>query len=61
MHLAKEKLPVKIDAPGAVARQVTDFGHASGYGAIGGEYLSLAGGADIVPLDHMLAKMGASD
>lgn len=50
MHLAKEKLPVKIDSPGAVARQATDFGDAGGYGTISGEYFSLAAGADITPL-----------
>ena len=41
MHLTKESIPVKIDVPGAVARQVTDFGDATGYGPIGGEYFSL--------------------
>jgi len=50
MHLVKEKLPLKIDAPGAVARQVTDFGDAGGYNTISGEYFSLAAGADITPL-----------
>lgn len=32
MHHAKETLPVKIDAPGAVARQLPGFGDASAYG-----------------------------
>ena len=35
MRIAKEDIPVRIDAPGAVARQQTDFGDASGYGKIG--------------------------
>ncbi|MGI8794556.1 MAG: cupin domain-containing protein [Acidimicrobiales bacterium] len=48
MHLAKEDIPVKIDAPGAVARQLTDFGEASG--TLGAEYFSLATGADLAPL-----------
>jgi len=50
MRIAKEDVPVKINAPGAVARQKTDFGDATGYGKFGGEYFSLAEGADITPL-----------
>ena len=50
MRIAKDDIPVRIDAPGAVARQQTDFGDATGYGKIGGEYFSLGAGADIAPL-----------
>jgi hypothetical protein len=50
MRIAKEDIPVRINAPGAVARQQMDFGDASGYGKIGGEYFSLGAGADIAPL-----------
>ena len=50
MRIAKEEIPVRINAPGAVARQQTDFGDATGYGKIGGEYFSLGAGADIAPL-----------
>ena len=50
MHIAKNDIPIKIDAPGAVARQKTGFGDASGYGTISGEYFSLGAGADIAPL-----------
>lgn len=50
MHHIKEEIPVKFEVPGAVARQLPDFGDASGYGAIGGEYFSLAAGTDIAPL-----------
>ncbi len=50
MRIAKEEIPVKVNAPGAVARQQTDFGDASGYSAIGGEYFSMAAGTDIAPL-----------
>jgi hypothetical protein len=50
MRVAKDQIPVKIDAPGAVARQATNFGDASGFGAMGGEYFSLAAGTDIAPL-----------
>ncbi len=50
MRIAKNDIPVRIDAPGAVARQKTDFGDASGYGKISGEYFSLGAGTDIAPL-----------
>jgi hypothetical protein len=50
MRIAKNEVPAKIDVPGAKARQITDFGDASGYGAIAGEYFSLAAGTDIAPL-----------
>jgi hypothetical protein len=50
MRIAKEEVPVRINAPGAVARVKTDFGDASGYGKFGGEYFSLSAGADIAPL-----------
>lgn len=49
MHLSKEDIPVKIDLPGATARQLPDFGVAA-EGAIGAEYFSLATGTDIAPL-----------
>ncbi len=50
MRIAKNDIPVKIDAPGAVARQQIDFGDASGFGMMGAEYFSLAAGADMAPL-----------
>ena len=50
MHIRRDDVPVKIDAPGAVARQLPDFGDATGYGTIGWEYFSLAAGTDIAPL-----------
>jgi len=50
MRIAKNDIPVRINAPGAVARQQTEFGDASGYGQISGEYFSLGAGADIAPL-----------
>lgn len=50
MRIAKNEVPVRINAPGAIARQKTDFGDATGYGTMGGEYFSLAAGADIAPL-----------
>jgi hypothetical protein len=48
MHVSKHDIPVKIDAPGAVARQLPDFGVASG--AIGAEFFSLGAGTDLAPL-----------
>ena len=54
MRIDKNDIPVKIDAPGAVARQVTNFGDASGYGKIGGEYFSLGAGTDLTDLLHGL-------
>ena len=50
MRIKRSDVPVKIDVPGAVARQVTDFGDATGFGKIAGEYFSLGAGTDIAPL-----------
>ena len=50
MRIAKQDIPVRIDAPGAIARQKTGFGDATGYGTISGEYFSLGAGTDIAPL-----------
>jgi hypothetical protein len=50
MRIAKEDVPVRIDVPGATARQIKDFGDATGYGKIGGEYFSLGAGTDLSPL-----------
>lgn len=48
MRAQKQDLPVKIDVPGAVARQLEDFGNASG--TMGAEYFTLAAGTDLAPL-----------
>ncbi len=50
MRIAKEDVDVKMDIPGAVIRQRTDFGDASGLGKISGEYFSLSAGVDTTPL-----------
>ena len=50
MRIRKDEIPLKIDAPGAVARQATDFGDVTGFGQLGGEYFSLGAGTDIAPL-----------
>jgi hypothetical protein len=54
MHITKQDIPVRIDVPGATARQAPDFGDTSGAGTLGGEYLSLGAGTDIAPLLHGL-------
>jgi hypothetical protein len=48
MHLAKNDIPVKVNTPGAVARQLADFGLASG--TIGAEYFTMSAGTDLAPL-----------
>lgn len=50
MRITKEDIPVRMNVPGAVARQMTNFGDATGYGMISGEYFSLSAGTDILPL-----------
>ncbi|MEY4668393.1 MAG: hypothetical protein RL518_1092 [Pseudomonadota bacterium] len=50
MHISKDKIPPKINVPGAVARVATNFGDATGFGMMGGEYFSLGAGTDIAPL-----------
>ena len=50
MRVAKNEIPVKIDVPGAVARQAIGFGDPAGFGPLGGEYFSLGAGTDIAPL-----------
>ena len=50
MRISKSDVPVKLDVPGAIARQVLNFGDATGYGKIAGEYFSLVAGTDSAPL-----------
>jgi hypothetical protein len=50
MRVAKTDIPAKIDVPGAVARQIGDFGDASKHGPLAAEYFSLGAGTDIAPL-----------
>jgi hypothetical protein len=50
MRIAKESVDVKMEIPGAVIRQRTDFGDATGLGKISGEYFSLSAGVDTTPL-----------
>jgi hypothetical protein len=50
MRIAKNEVPRKIEAPGAVARQKTDFGDTTGYGKFGAECFTMAAGTDLAPL-----------
>jgi hypothetical protein len=50
MKIAKERIEVKMEIPGAVIRQKTDFGDATGLGRISAEYFSLSSGVDTTPL-----------
>jgi len=43
-------VPVRMEAPGAVARVRTEFGDATGYSTMSAEYFSLGAGTDIAPL-----------
>jgi GNAT superfamily N-acetyltransferase len=49
IKIARQDIPTRINLPGAVARQLPNFGDATGYGKIGAEYFSLATGTDISP------------
>ena len=50
MHLPKDQIPARIDVPGAIARQLPDFGSTTADERLGAEYFSLAAGTDIAPL-----------
>lgn len=48
MHIDKHDLPIKMNALGATARHLPDFGTAAG--TLAAEYFTLAAGVDIKPL-----------
>lgn len=50
MRVAKDQVDVKMNIPGAIIRQRLDFGDATGFGKISGEYFTLAAGVDTTPL-----------
>ncbi len=50
MKIAKNNIEVKMEIPGAVVRQRTDFGDATGFGKISSEYFTLSKGVDTTPL-----------
>lgn len=54
MRIAKQDVDVKMQIPGAILRQRTDFGKAGEFGNISGEYFSLSAGVDTTPLFHGL-------
>jgi hypothetical protein len=50
MRVTKDNVDVRMEIPGAVIRQRTDFGDASGFGKISSEYFTLSAGVDTTPL-----------
>jgi len=50
MKVSKQDIPVKVNAPGATARQLENFGNVSGYSDIGAEYFSMGAGTDLAEL-----------
>lgn len=50
MKITKDKVAVRLEIPGAVVRQQTEFGDMTGYAKISGEYFSLSKGVDTAPL-----------
>ena len=50
MRVAKDDVEVRMQIPGAVVRQRMDFGDASGYDRISGEYLTFSAGVDTTEL-----------
>lgn len=50
MKILKDDIEVKMQIPGAIIRQKTDFGDATGLGKMSGEYFSLSAGVDTTPL-----------
>ena len=50
MRIEKDRVVVKMEIPGAVIRQQTDFGDATGLGKISGECFTLSAGVDTTPL-----------
>ena len=50
MRVAKDNVDVRMEIPGAVIRQRTDFGDASGFGKISSEFFTLSAGVDTTPL-----------
>ena len=50
MRVTKDDVYVRMQIPGAVIRQRTDFGTVSGFDRISGEYFTLSAGVDTTPL-----------
>jgi hypothetical protein len=50
MRIEKDNVDVKMSIPGATVRQRENFGQAGSFGALSGEYFTLAEGVDTTPL-----------
>jgi hypothetical protein len=50
MRVAKDKVDVRLEIPGAVIRQRTGFGDVTGFDGISGECFTLSAGVDTTPL-----------
>ena len=50
MRITKSDVDVRMEIPGAVIRQRTGFGDATGFDTVSGEYFSLSAGVDTTPL-----------
>ncbi|HVB63341.1 MAG TPA: hypothetical protein VNE17_01335 [Nitrolancea sp.] len=50
MHVSKDEVDVRLEIPGAVIRQRTDFGQMQRLDMISAEYFTLAAGVDTAPL-----------
>ena len=50
MRVAKDEVEVRMQIPGAIVRQKTEFGNVSGYSHISGECFTLSAGVDTTPL-----------
>ncbi|MEO6624172.1 MAG: hypothetical protein ABIN37_05015 [Burkholderiaceae bacterium] len=50
MRVSKDQIDIKMQIPGAIIRQRTDFGEAGTFGKISGEYFTLSKGVDTTPL-----------
>jgi hypothetical protein len=50
MKVTKDDVDIRMEIPGAVVRQRSNFGSAAEYSDISGEYFTLAQGVDTTPL-----------
>lgn len=50
MRVTKDDVNVRMEIPGAIIRQRTEFGTVKGYDKISGEYFTLSAGVDTTPL-----------
>jgi hypothetical protein len=50
MRVAKEKVDVQLEIPGAVIRQRAGFGDVNGFDTVSAEYFTLSAGVDTTPL-----------